>query len=311
MNRVTGEGGEWLRSALPVAATSTADDAAAYLYSVRAEAQTIADVLVSAAMRSEAQQPGRVALQARSTPTHWETETLRSFEELHGYVCSCEAFKEAGGTLPAPDAGTPHLRSIVLGSAAALRAPAARRRAIRRTTDVEDWPSSDDDDGSFGGDDACAVPHVASAITSAGDPGQCDGSVAHMPWLASVMSLDQQGVRSLLEEAVTAAATSCTERDGSSVPPKRERDSVVGLDLHRALWLYALLARLQKPLLAVEGAVMRQLYVLCKKQRAALLRAGVSARDGFDGDRPSALIAALETLLVITGTFFGQRLSYE
>lgn len=72
-----------------------------------------------------------------------------------------------------------------------------------------------------------------------------------------------------------------------------ERD----LTLPRAQWLYCLLARLEKPLYQDAAAVVRQLYRRCCELRAALSKGA----ETFAQD-----LAALNVLVCITGSYFGQ-----
>jgi hypothetical protein len=308
--------GEYARAALPVDRSSVGDGAAEYLQSVRREACTIADVMVSASARSEAPRSVCVQKRPRPSPTQWELAALESFATLHDYVGSCDAWQEAGGVLPAAHCDAAALRSLVLGAGAApSQAQVAGRRQARRRSrhpvDIEDWPSSEDevcDEGHCDDDEPRRSPTRLPLATAAGadslpaGASRHDGEASRLPWLAAVMALGQQDVRSLLEDAVAAAVRSRNapaDSVGASVAGAR------GIDLHLALWLYALLSRLQKPLLAVDGSVLRQLYVLCKGQKEDLQRIGAAS------DSSTALAAALDTLLVVAGTFFGQRLSYE
>lgn len=291
MNRAVSErDGNNVRSVLPVSISAGEDTAEAYLLSVRREASLISDVIFSASVRSEAPRVVREKLHTRLEPTPWAAATLQSFEALHAYTGQCEMFREAGGVLPASDVATPSLREIILGVAPALQA--RRRQARLPQVDIEDWPSSGDDDDAF--DDASMHPSSSSSTpSSAGEE-----AVNHIPWLATLMTLNQPGVRCLLEEAVSAAARAAIERPTHKC-----------INLHQAMWFYALLTRLQKPLLAIDGAVLRQLYCLCREQKESLQQNESS--DGIAGEGGSALIAALDTLLVVAGAFFGQRLSHE
>lgn len=83
--------------------------------------------------------------------------------------------------------------------------------------------------------------------------------------------------------------------------------------------MYALLARLDKPLHADVAATVRQLFVLCRTQLAALAphvsTVGAGSTGTGTGDVPgtsyNAVAVALRLLAVIAGDYFSQRLSYE
>ena len=78
-----------------------------------------------------------------------------------------------------------------------------------------------------------------------------------------------------------------------------------------ARWLYALLARLEKPLHQDMAAVIRQLFRRCCALRAGLNSseaARCSSRSSSDELSPEdeTNLALLNTLIVITGSYFGQ-----
>lgn len=274
-------------SALPIPSQRKAppseDTAESYLLSVRQEACTIPDVLYAHASHpAPAASRPRATPPARAPPSGWAASVLEAFAELHAYVASCESFRDAGGALPlAPK--LPHWRTFVFGevSAARGRVADAKRRRRSRAADVEDWPSSDDeaqqesesDDGAGGVEEEAAAPAAAA------------GSDA--PWLSAVLALDQRGVRDVLSRAVDAG-----EARGA-------------LELRAALWLYGLLSRLGRPLLATDAAAVRRLFLLCsaQRERAVVAGSGAPAEPG--------LAAALDALVIVAGSFFGQRLSHE
>lgn len=265
-------------SALPIPSQrkipASEDTAESYLLSVRQEACTIPDVLYSqAALPAPAVKEPR-PLPARE-PTVWAASTLAAFAALHAYVASCEAFRDAGGALP-PAPRLPHWRTFVFGEVTRGRPAPGRRR--RRAADVEDWPSSGDEgqlesesDEVTGGAEADAEAPATAASAA--------------PWLSAVLALDQRGVRDVLSRAVDAG-----EARGA-------------LDLRAAMWLYGLLSRLARPLLATDAAAVRRLFLLCSMQRERAAAAEAAPEPG--------LVAALDALVIVTGSFFGQRLSHE
>ena len=78
----------------------------------------------------------------------------------------------------------------------------------------------------------------------------------------------------------------------------------------RALWIYSLLARLEKPVFQDTAAVLRSLYRRCCEQRAAL--AILAPNDSEDSvectevEDPDNILAALNLMIALTGQYFGQ-----
>jgi len=68
----------------------------------------------------------------------------------------------------------------------------------------------------------------------------------------------------------------------------------------QAVWLYALLARLEKPLFQDTAAMVRELYRHCCIERARL------PETFSDSDDMEASLAALNLIITITGSYFGQ-----
>jgi survival of motor neuron protein-interacting protein 1 len=74
------------------------------------------------------------------------------------------------------------------------------------------------------------------------------------------------------------------------------------MTVSEAAWLYALLARLDKPLHGGMAAAIRQLFKLTVAQRAALCARGAGN---------AAHAAALSTLAAVAGRFFEQAMPGE
>ena len=288
--------GEKCWAALPVARPQVSecdDDASAesYLFSVRQEACTIPDVLFAEGVVFEeigtARPPPQPALSG------WAASTLEAFATLHAYVASCESFRDSGGTLPAIGP-LPSWQELVFGDKPRSRAAGTRTGTTFRVQcrekdmDVEDWPSSDDEvDGIVEGEfDITAIE-------------ERDASVPHAaPWLSTVMAMDQRAVR----EIIRCTVLECEAR--------------VVLGLRQAIWLYGLLCRLQRPLLATDASSVRQIFVLCTSIRHKLIPtktivSGAPSAAGSHVAPELGLVAALDTLILISGSFFGQRLSSE
>lgn len=108
----------------------------------------------------------------------------------------------------------------------------------------------------------------------------------------------------------------------------------------QASWLYALLLRLETPLLIEATAVVRQLFLLCRKTRLLLAKmqqdegsvsggagaaplkekkspaADADAEDDEDSDDPAlhatkTVVACVNTLAIVAGVYFGQKMAGE
>ena len=89
----------------------------------------------------------------------------------------------------------------------------------------------------------------------------------------------------------------------------------------QGLWLYALLAKLEKPLCRDVAATLRQLFRVCVNQRASLdmsnssMGAGSSSSSSSRGTNISSnsndKLAILNTIICITGSYFGQGEEYD
>lgn len=293
------DGDERSWSALPVArklsvipGESAPESAETYLLAVRQEACTIPDVLFSNSALP-APEPVRVKPSEPRMLTGWAASALEAFSALHAYVASCEAFREAGGVLPAAPK-LPHWRVLVFAEQPPSQPARGKRRRV--AADVEDWPSSGDegldDEDAMG----CGVSVDTSCDSSESGPGNAapslDGTSSAAPWLSTVLALDQRGVRDVLDCVVSEC----------------EARGYIGL--LTAVWLYALLSRLQRPLLSSDASAVRRLFVLCTSLLAGASTASASGGPGRFTEE-AGLRAALDALVLITGTFFGQRLSHE
>jgi hypothetical protein len=142
----------------------------------------------------------------------------------------------------------------------------------------------DEGEGSGGGG--------AEAGASSSDDGAAERAAATAaaapipPLLSAIASLDQLAVVRQLTRSVRLARTAFAAT-GALPPPAS------------IAWLYALLAALQLPLLNTTAAVIRDLFLLTERARAALTAAPAPA--------DAAARASVETLAVIAGTFFAQR----
>ncbi len=100
------------------------------------------------------------------------------------------------------------------------------------------------------------------------------------PLLTCIVGLDQLSITRALARGAQAA------RDrGPHVPPP----------LAEAAWLYALLAALQLPFTGATAATLRELFLLHRDQRRALLRS-----------HQHHLLAAPSLLCLLAGRYFGQ-----
>jgi hypothetical protein len=132
----------------------------------------------------------------------------------------------------------------------------------------------------------------AEAGASSSDDGAAERAAATAaaapipPLLSAIASLDQLAVVRQLTRSVRLARAAFAAT-GALPPPAS------------IAWLYALLAALQLPLLNTTAAVIRDLFLLTERARAAL--------DAAPAPADVAARASVETLAVIAGTFFAQR----
>lgn len=84
----------------------------------------------------------------------------------------------------------------------------------------------------------------------------------------------------------------------------------------RCQWLYCLMARIEKPLSGEMASGMRQLYRVCSNARADLVRAVMESSSVSEAenrvapkdldDQAESELAMLNTIIAITGMYFGQ-----
>jgi hypothetical protein len=99
---------------------------------------------------------------------------------------------------------------------------------------------------------------------------------------------------SVLAHHVETAAARWTEDGSLPDDVEHHMDGRVALGRARMVWLYALLCRLETPLVADDAATVRRLWKLCHAQR----RAGAG--------RPAWRLGGLNLLMAVAGKRFGQ-----
>lgn len=78
-----------------------------------------------------------------------------------------------------------------------------------------------------------------------------------------------------------------------------------------SVWLYGYLAMLQKPILGDTASTLRQLFVSCREQRAALQAHAKRAGATGDGASLELGLASINVLIAVIGRHFDQRLPGE
>ena len=133
--------------------------------------------------------------------------------------------------------------------------------------------------------------------------GSAAGSARPLPPLLSVLLRQDQlavgGALRLLVPALLGRA--------GAAPARTLRPA-------EAAWLYGYLARLERPLLAEVTSTLRQLFVACRQQRAALLLRQGAPEGGSSPRRQQRrgdALVALNVLIAVTGRVFAQRLPGE
>lgn len=136
-----------------------------------------------------------------------------------------------------------------------------------------------------------------SSDYNGGNEGDCDGGVSTgtPPQLRLLLQFDQVLTRRLLEYHTTwVEGLECVSRA-------------------RAVWIYALLARLDKPVHATVAATIRQLLRRCWQLRSELggpksgsEGADAAAGSAEDDEDEELRLKSLNVLITIAGDFFGQ-----
>ena len=219
-------------------------------------------------------------------------------------------------------------------SLASLEQAEARHASRRRLTRIELSDGSDGEEGDYG-DDGFNGSAASSNAASNNNIGVDFKPLP--PWLSVLMQYDQLAVLRSLKRLIPyflrrfAAATEAQGDPSSSSATSSNNDSGSSsargvITTAEAAWLYALLARLEKPLLADVASLIRQLFVGLRSQRNALLSKAVlvpSQQQQSDGAQQQLVsepqlegvladaLASLHVLLAIAGRFFEQRLPGE
>ena len=375
-----------IASAITSGAEPTSPDE--YLNRVRYEACRLPNVVTIQARSTDdsavatASDPRKHSLPVLITDDAWEAAVVKDFVALRNILAAWQLRAEqegpraipcaesAAASPPSPrDASawavyTRGGRTIALTSArqpAAKRARPKRRGDPLRYVDIEDMPSSDeeDDEGEYSdeaersnGSEGDASTAMVSSSTARSESGRSptttttskvlDGPtlaspasiVGSPPWLRTLLGFDQVSTCRALRQLVALAQhrfNSCVNdvADGAwaaPLPASRVQSvadvvataatsageshsagsSLPGiLTVADAAWLYAFLARLERPLVADTAALVRQLYSLVRQQRALLEMPGTRATASSD------IVASLDVLRAVAGRYFEQRLTGE
>lgn len=146
------------------------------------------------------------------------------------------------------------------------------------------------------------VAPTESALLALDQPSACRALRRLIGWFTKRQGLAEARA----SEAGGGLGLAATLSDGYAVTPAA------------GAWMFALLARLEQPVLPDTVAALRQLFLLARRQRvwlAASLRSvnAAAASDGMDGLAAAATdiharaaVATLDTLAVITGDVFAQ-----
>ena len=334
------------------------ETAEAYLMRVRFQARRIPDVMIAAATVDApsdaaiaAANPLPPPVKAAVRDVEWEGRCLREFSVLASTLASWAAHQEAGRCkLPPPRPAPPSIndeaawRGFLFGDPAAAAqslqctydvdvdaevasgsaAAAAASRADCLEGNIEDYPSSEDesDDGAGRGSDGSR---------GGGGGRRPERPPGAFPSMSIVMSYDQLGatrvVRRMVAQAVRLFEDGASARKRGRAEPRSPGSAALRstgfITPSESAWLFAFLARLEKPLLADVSAVIRQLFVLCRRQLEAL----AADAEGEADDRAAAAATAagapaqsnsnavaytsLRVLTTIAGRHFEQQHSHE
>jgi hypothetical protein len=179
---------------------------------------------------------------------------------------------------------------------------------------------NDDNDGTNNGnndDDSGKEEKIQSKYND--DGGECSSSDTSLPspippLLSAIVSLDQLSLIRALSRSIRqvkinfhrgghtsvlgASATAPIITKTTAATAAVVSIQITYISASEVAWIYALLAGLQLPLLNTTAAVLRDLYLLMLKQRAAL---------AIDTLAEPAARAGVDLLALLTGIFFGQQ----
>ena len=175
---------------------------------------------------------------------------------------------------------------------AAQRAASRRRLRCVQLEEEEEKEDAGEGRGTLG-----------SEGSSGDDAAELAGSARPLPPLLSVLlRQDQLAVGGALRLLVPALLGRAGAASARTLRPAE------------AAWLYGYLARLERPLLAEVTSTLRQLFVACRQQRAALLLRQGALEGGSSPRRQQRrgdALVALNVLIAVTGRVFAQRLPGE
>ena len=287
----------------------------------------------------------------------WESALLAEFCALGAALAAWDAQRERrGAKLPAPPVTLPNVndqsawRAFCFG----VPPPATLSETVELDGDdadgrdgpfgagpmrgnIEDYPSSDEEESTVDYQYPVRCGAAPRRWSGGAASGTDDAAVGTLPSLAIVMSYDQIGAARVVRRAVAGALRSFDAAAAARAawrPPPSERDAAArapsdwhALGLLRpseCAWLYAFLARLEKPLLADLNAVIRQLFVLCRRQSATIAALcssaggaggsgglGSPAADGAWHNPAAVTLSSVRVLAVVSGRHFEQQLVGE
>ena len=174
--------------------------------------------------------------------------------------------------------------------------------------------NDDDEAGNIGNDDDGSGGEKMQSNDDDGDECGSDTSIPSPipPLLSAIVSLDQLSLIRALSRSIRQVKMNFHRGGGGGGgggSGSHTRSATITTTTTVALvqtyisasevaWIYALLAGLQLPLLNTTAAVLRDLYLLMLKQRAAI---------AIDTLAEPAARAGVDLIALLTGTFFGQQ----
>jgi hypothetical protein len=288
------------------------ESAEEYLHLVRYEARGIPDVMISSVQMNsttsfQVNDAGKVEKSPDFIPKkEWKEKVLSNFIRMRTLIPQLNS--------PMNEISAPNARSInewenfCFGG---RKDPVEPKRKRKRTNSEGSFDSEVDYDSS-GEDEGSSGP---SPATEASGPRLADAALPpHAPCLSLLTSMNQltltRAVRRMLSRSLFRYAPAGLDEAEVKAMPFPSRYIMPG----ESAWYYALFAMLETPLLPDFLSVLRQIFLLCCKQRVGIvemLNQTCKKRENDQVDLMMETLSGLHILITLTSDFFRQSLPNE
>jgi Survival motor neuron (SMN) interacting protein 1 (SIP1) len=292
------------------------ESAEEYLHLVRYEARGIPDVMISSnqvtsvATGFGTDESSKIDLCVDFAPKkEWKEKVLSNFIQLRTLIPQLE--------VPMSDVRVPNARSIneweifCFGN---TKQPIEPPRKRPRTTSEGSFDSEVDYDSSSE-EEKHSGRKIEEEVAEERENGFKDtDSPPHAPSLTLLSSLNQltltRAIRRMLSRSLFRYSPSGLNEAETKAIPFSSRYIMPG----ESAWYYALFAFLETPLLPDFLSVLRQIFLLCCKQRleiVQMLKQTEMMREKSETERLMESLSGLHILITLTSDFFRQSLPNE